>query len=240
VKKFNWNTIRLVLIVALMIFLYSFSGIKNQERKIQKLNIAFNADDYPFLNETMVNNLLIQNFQGASKVKKEKVNLKELESLLNANKYVDNSQVFCSIDGFLNTKIKQKKPVIRVFNENGSYYLDNKGDKVPLSENFTPRVPVYYGVINANEVKKLVSLFDFIENDEMLKHNIVDIKKSQKGNIIFSVRDYNYKVIFGTEINMEIKFKNYKAFLQHASKDILIKSYKSVNLIFTEQVICAK
>jgi cell division protein FtsQ len=166
--------------------------------------------------------------------------LKELESLLNANKYVDNSQVFCSIDGFLNAKIKQKKPIIRVFNENGSYYLDNKGDKVPLSENFTPRVPVYYGVINANEVKQLVSLFDFIEKDEMLKHNIVDIKKTQKGNIIFSVRDYNYKVIFGTEFNMEIKFKNYKAFLQHASKDILIKSYKSVNLIFTEQVICAK
>jgi cell division protein FtsQ len=240
VKKFNWNTVRLVLIVALMIFLYSFSGIKNKERKIQKINIAFNADDYPFLNETMVNNLLIQNFQGASKVKKEKVNLKELESLLNANKYVDNSQVFCSIDGFLNAKIKQKKPIIRVFNENGSYYLDNKGDKVPLSENFTPRVPVYYGVINANEVKQLVSLFDFIEKDEMLKHNIVDIKKTQKGNIIFSVRDYNYKVIFGTEFNMEIKFKNYKAFLQHASKDILIKSYKSVNLIFTEQVICAK
>jgi cell division protein FtsQ len=240
VKNFNWNTIRLVLIVALMIFLYSFSGIKNQERKIRKINIAFNADDYPFLNETMVNNLLIQNFQGASKVKKEKVNLKKLESLLNANKYVDNSQVFCSIDGFLNTKIKQKKPVIRVFNENGSYYLDNKGDKVPLSENFTPRVPVYYGVINANEVKQLVSLFDFIDKDEMLKQNIVDIKKTQKGNIIFSVRDYNYKVIFGTEFNMEIKFKNYKAFLQHASKDILIKSYKSVNLIFTEQVICAK
>jgi cell division protein FtsQ len=240
VKNFNWNTIRLVLIVALMIFLYSFSGIKNQERKIRKINIAFNADDYPFLNETMVNNLLIQNFQGASKVKKEKVNLKKLESLLNANKYVDNSQVFCSIDGFLNTKIKQKKPVIRVFNENGSYYLDNKGHKVPLSENFTPRVPVYYGVINANEVKQLVSLFVFIDKDEMLKQNIVDIKKTQKGNIIFSVRDYNYKVIFGTEFNMEIKFKNYKAFLQHASKDILIKSYKSVNLIFTEQVICAK
>ena len=239
-KKFNWNNLRLGLIIALMIFLYSFSGIKNQERKIQKINIAFTADDYPFLNETMVNNLLIQNFQVSSTVKKEEVDLKKLESLLNANKYVDQSEIFCSIDGFLNAKVKQKKPVIRVFNANGSYYLDNKGDKIPLSDNFTPRVPIYYGVINANEVKKLVSLFDFIENDEMLKHNIVDITKSEKGNIIFSVRDYNYKVIFGTEANMEDKFKNYKAFLQHVTKDTLIESYKSVNLIFTQQVICAK
>ena len=239
-KKFNWNNIRLVLIIALMIFLYSFSGIKNKERKIQKVNIAFNTDDYPFLNETMVNNLLIQNFKGSSIVKKEKVDLKILEDLLNANKYVDNSQVFCSIDGFLNAKIKQKKPVIRVINENGSYYLDDKGDKVPLSENFTPRVPVYYGVISENELKELTHIFSFIENDDMLKHNIVDVKKSQKGNIIFSVRDYDYKVIFGNESNIESKFKNYKAFLQHATKDTLINSYKSVNLIFTQQVICAK
>lgn len=223
-----------------MIFMYSFARIKNQERKIQQINIAFNEDDYPFLNETMVNNLLIQNFEGSSKVKKERVDLKKLENVLNANKYVDNSEVFCSIDGILSAKVKQKKPIIRVINENGSYYLDDKGDKVPLSENFTPRVPVYYGVISENELDELVAVFSYIDNDEMLKHNIIDIKKSQKGNIIFSVRDYDYKVIFGTEANMETKFKNYKAFLQHASKDTLIKNYKSVNLIFTQQVICAK
>ena len=239
-KKLNWNNIRLVLIVALMIFLYSFAGIKNKQRKIQKINIAFVADDYPFLNETMVNNLLIQNLDGTFKVAKEKVDLKKLENLLEVNKYVDKSEVFCSIDGFLNARIKQKKPIIRVFNENGSYYLDEKGDKIPLSENFTPRIPVYYGVVKADEIKQLVSLFNCIENDEILKKNIVDIKKSQKGNFIFSVRDYDYKVIFGNETNMENKFKNYKAFLQHATKNTLIKSYKSVNLIFTEQVICSK
>ena len=220
--------------------MYSFARIKNQERKIQQINIAFNEDDYPFLNETMVNNLLIQNFEGSSKVKKERVDLKKLENVLNANKYVDNSEVFCSIDGILSAKVKQKKPIIRVINENGSYYLDDKGDKVPLSENFTPRVPVYFGVISENELDELVAVFSYIDKDEMLKHNIIDIKKSQKGNIIFSVRDYDYKVIFGTEANMETKFKNYKAFLQHASKDTLIKNYKSVNLIFTQQVICAK
>lgn len=239
-KKINWNNIRLVFIIALMIFLYSFSGIKNQERKIQKIDIAFNADDYPFLNESMVNNLLIQNFEGSSKVKKEKVDLKKLENLLNSNKYVDNSEVFCSIDGKLYAKILQKKPVIRIVNENGSYYLDKKGDEIPLSENFTPRVPIYFGIIRSNEIKDLVRIFNEIEKDEILKHNIIDVRKTEKGNIVFSVRDYDYKVIFGNATNLKLKFKNYKAFLQHATKDTLIKKYKTVNLIFTQQVICAK
>tara|TARA_B110000503_G_scaffold138734_1_gene225505 strand:- start:1160 stop:1882 length:723 start_codon:yes stop_codon:yes gene_type:complete len=239
-KKFNWNNIRLVLIAALMVFLYSFSNIKNQGRNIKKINIAFEADDYPFLNETMVNNLLIQNFKGASVVQKEKVNLKDMEFLLDSNRYIDNSEFFCSIDGVLSGKIKQKKPIIRVVNKKDSYYLDNKGAKIPLSENFTPRVPVYYGIIKEEEIQNLVRVFTYIENDEMLKQNIIDVKKTQKQNIIFSVRDYDYKVIFGTESNVESKFNNYKAFLQQATKDTLIKHYKSVNLIFTQQVICVK
>jgi cell division protein FtsQ len=223
-----------------MIFLYSFSSTKNKERKLKKINITFKTDDCPFLNETMVNNLLIQNFQGSSTVKKEKVDLKKLENLLKSNIYLENSEVFCSIDGLLTAKIEQKKPILRVINENRSYYLDSKGSKIPLSENFTPRVPIYYGILSENKLKELLHIFSFIDNDEMLKHNIVDVKSTEKGNFIFSVRDYDYKVIFGNKTNMEAKFKNYKAFLQHATRDTLIKSYKSVNLIFTEQVVCSK
>ena len=86
----------------------------------------------------------------------------------------------------------------------------------------------------------MVRLFAYIENDEILKQNIVDSRTTQKGNIVFSVRDYEYKVIFGNATNLELKLKNYKAFLQQATKDTLLKKYKTVNLIFTKQVICAK
>ncbi|HBK84320.1 MAG TPA: cell division protein FtsQ [Flavobacterium sp.] len=239
-KKINWINIRLLLIMALMIFMYSFSGIKNKNREVQKIKIVFNANDYPFLNEKIVNNLLIQNFESTSKLTKDKLDLNTLENLLNTNKYVDNSEVFCSIDGQLTATIKQKKPVIRVINEAGSYYLDSKGAKIPLSENFTPRVPIFYGKIEANEQEPLTRLFDYIEKDEVLKHSIIDLKKTQKKNIIFSVRDYDYKVIFGNESNIEKKFKNYEAFLQFAAKSEKIKSYKTINLIFTDQVVCTK
>ncbi len=223
-----------------MVFLYSFASFKNQERKIHKIEVDFNTNDYPFLNEEMVNNLLIQNFQGTSKVKKDRVDLKKLEDLLDANRYVKKSEVYCSIDGLLSARIIQRKPIIRVVNENQSYYLDEFGSKMPLSENFTPRVPVFYGVINENELKYLVTLFQHLDQDELLKQNIIDITKSSRGNLIFSVRDYDYKIIFGTTKNLEKKLKNYKAFLQFTSNDTLLKSYKKVNLIFTEQVVCTK
>lgn len=239
-KSFNWNNIRLVIMLALVIFLYSFSSIKNKQRILQKNSIAISPEDEAFLNETIVNNLLIQNLEGTSKIAKEKVDLKMLESFLNANKYVYKAEVFCSIDGVLRANVIQKKPVIRVMSENQTYYLDDNGDMIPLSENFTPRVPIFYGEVQEKDKKKLASFFSMIAEDEMLKQNIIDISKTKKGNFVFSVRDYNYKVLFGSLTDAEKKLKNYKAFLQYATKDTLLEKYKVVNLIFTQQVVCSK
>lgn len=239
-KKLNWNNIRLVVIIAVMIFLYSFSGIKNKQRIVQKNKIEILPEDEAFLNETMVNNLLIQNLVGTSDIAKERVDLKKLEILLNANKYVEKAEVFCSIDGVLAANVIQKKPVIRVANENETYYLDDIGNAIPLSENFTPRVPFFYGAVQEKDKKKLVALFSMIAEDEMLKQNIIDISKTKRGNFVFSVRDYDYKVLLGNLTDVEKKLKNYKAFLQYATKYTLLEKYKIVNLIFTQQVVCSK
>ena len=53
-------------------------------------------------------------------------------------------------------------------------------------------------------------------------------------------REYDYEINFGKPISIDKKFKNYKAFYQYASKDSLIGKYKSINLIFTQQVVCSK
>lgn len=53
-------------------------------------------------------------------------------------------------------------------------------------------------------------------------------------------REYDYDINFGKPILIDKKFKNYKAFYQYASKDSLLGKYKTINLIFTQQVVCSK
>jgi len=60
------------------------------------------------------------------------------------------------------------------------------------------------------------------------------------GSVILTNRSYDYKIVFGKPINVEDKLKIYKAFFQHAIKDTLIKNYKEVNVMFTQQVVCKK
>ncbi len=239
-KKINWHTVRLILVVFVMIFLFAFSSKRNSERKISKIDIKFESNENMFLTHEMVNNLLIQKFGGASTIQKDKVDLNTLEAVLDDHEMIEKAQVFSTIDGFLSTRITQKTPIVRVITDNESYYLDSNGYKMSLSENFSARVPLVTGEISEENCKPFLFLFNEIKKDDFLSKNITGAQIMTSGNVVFNNRSYDYKIVFGKPINVEKKLKNYKAFFQHAIKDTVIKSYKEVNVMFTQQVVCKK
>ena len=54
------------------------------------------------------------------------------------------------------------------------------------------------------------------------------------------MRLLEFEVLVGTLENLDEKMKNLKAFYQKAKKDKVLDVYKSVNLQFESQVVCAK
>jgi cell division protein FtsQ len=223
-----------------MIFLYSFSSIRNNKRKISIQEIKFDSKENMFLTHQMVNNLLIQNLGDASRIQKDKVDLNTLENTLNHHEMIEKAEVFSTIDGFLNTRITQKTPILRVISDDDSYYLDRKGDRISLSTNFSARVPLIVGEISKEKRKSYLNLFNEINNDDFLSKNITGAQIMPSGNVVLTNRSFDFKIAFGKPINVKKKLKNYKAFFHHAIKDTLIKEYKEINLMFTQQVVCKK
>ncbi len=232
--------IQLIAILGLVVFLYSFTSKRNEQRKISKPIIEFLDTESPFVTHETVNKLLIESFGGASTIQKDKLDLKNIEQTINKHSMIANSEVYVSVDGKLKTLVKQKTPIARVFNENMSFYIDYKGGKMPLSSNFTARVPLVYGNINNSYSKNCVELLQTIYNDDFLRKNIIGLKILPDGSVIMKNRNYSYDIVFGRTIQMERKFNNYKAFFQKAVQDTLIDSYKKINLKFTKQVVCTK
>jgi len=239
-RRINWHSVRLVLVILMMIFLYSFSSKRNSERKINKIEIKFESNENMFLTHQMVNNLLIQNLGGSSRIQKDKVDLNTLENTLNHHEMIEKAEVFSTIDGFLNTRITQKTPILRVISDDDSYYLDRKGDRISLSTNFSARVPLIVGEISKEKRKSYLNLFNEINNDDFLSKNITGAQIMPSGNVVLTNRSFDFKIAFGKPINVKKKLKNYKAFFHHAIKDTLIKEYKEINLMFTQQVVCKK
>lgn len=238
-KRFNWENIRLLLIIIALGFLYAFSANRNEHRALRKSEIKFDRSENLFMTPEAVNKLLIEKNRASETVGKENLDLNKLEKTVNAHEMVEESEVYVSVDGVLKAKVKQKTPIVRVFDASGSFYIDHQGRTMPLSALYTARVPLVTGSVNRGN-KDLMKVFRAIHEDDFLKKNIIGINVLSNGTLVMKNRNYAYDIDFGKPIHVERKFKNYKAFFQKAALDSTINNYKSINLRFTQQVVCSK
>ena len=147
-RKNIWINARLILMIIVVIFLFSFSAKRNSERKIIKSEVIFVGNDELFITHETVNKLLIEKNRDLKTINKVDLDLKKLEMSINKQKMIQKVNVFVSVDGVLKAVVKQKTPIGRVFDEAGSFYIDYEGNTMPLSTNFTARVPLVSGKIN--------------------------------------------------------------------------------------------
>ena len=239
-KLFNWANIRLVLMFTLVVFLFSFTSKRNEERKLTKSKVIFLNDSITFIKHEMVNKLLIENKRDASSIQKDKLDLNKLERSINSNPMIEKSEVFVTIDGVLKAVVKQKTPIARVFNEDDSFYIDYQGNIMPLSDEITARVPIISGEINKENKDNLNKLLRFVYKDDFLKKNIIGIQILPDGSLKMTNRNFDYEIEFGKIVNVERKFSNYKAFFQKAVSDSSLQKYKKINLRFIKKVVCSK
>lgn len=229
----------IVLIMSLA-FLYSFSSVKNSNKKIKNIAIEFAKGANDFLTQEMVNKLLIQNNKELVNQPKSVIDLQSLEYEVLSNPYIENANVFYTIDGILKTIVKQRVPIARIKTNNSSYYIDKHGFKMPLSDNYSARVLLITGKISEENLQQFTSFVNVILADDFLKKEIIGIHKTQKNEFVLSVRSGQYKIEFGSLEEINIKFKKLKAFYNKAYVDKTIEQYKIINLKYHNQVVCAK
>ncbi|HEU0136045.1 MAG TPA: cell division protein FtsQ [Flavobacterium sp.] len=239
-KYFKWNNVRLLLMLALMIFLYSFTSERNANRTLRKSEVIFAGGSDRFVEVKTVNKLLIENKTTVAGIRKVTLDLNKLEKTLNNHGMIEKSEVFVTVDGVLKAVVKQKTPIVRVLNGDGSYYIDYEGNKMPLSEVQSARLPLVSGAQNIINSEALIGFFRIIHDDDFLKKNIIGVLVLPNGNIKMKNRNFDYEIDFGKPLNIDGKFKNYKAFFQKASLDSTLYNYKMVNLKFSQQVVCTK
>ena len=239
-KYINIINIRLVLIFILVLFLYSFTSARNAKRKLQKSEVIFVGENTNFVNQETVNKLLIDYQTDVKSIEKEKVFLAKVEKKLNKHPMIEQSQVFISVDGVLKAQVKQRTPIGRIFENEGSSYIDYQGSMMPLSNEETARVPLVFGSINPEYQSNLVAVLKQIYDDDFLQKNITGLNILPDQSVIMTNRNYDFKILFGKLINIESKFKNYKAFFQKAAEGKLLEKYKNINLIYNHQVVGIK
>jgi cell division protein FtsQ len=237
--RINWNLIKGVLLLGLVVFLYAFSSHKNNGRSVANLVVQFTGKENVYITTEMVNKLLIQNQEQLYNLPKDNLDLKEMEFLLESNDMIKSAQVYLTVNGEVRAKIEQKQPIARVYS-NTTFYIDEEGFWMPLSPQHSARVPLITGVVEKEDLEVVYSMALKVYKDSFLKMYVTEIHQNQDKEISLKMRLLDFEVLVGALENLDQKMKNLKAFYQKAKKDKMLDIYKSVNLQFDNQVVCTK
>jgi cell division protein FtsQ len=221
------------------VFLFAFSSVRNSARKVSAPEIKFMGDDNLFITHETVSKLLIQNQQSVTNKPKEIIDLNRLENAITANHMIKEAQVFIDVDGKITAEIEQKKPLARV-STNASFYLDDTGSYMPLSTNYTARVPLITGTVYKSELANVFTIAKKVQQDDFLKKHVVEIHQNDNKSIDLKFRLHDFTIHLGSLKSLDKKINNLKAFYQKAMRDNTLNEYSVVNLKFDNQVICTK
>ena len=206
---------------------------------MKEIQINFTSENNLFITHETVNKLLIQNDSNITKVPKEILDLNDLETALKSNPMIKTAEVYLTVNGEVRADVEQRKPIARV-NTNASYYIDEDGLFMPLSENRSARVPLITGHILKNDIGSVYQMARKIHEDEFLKVHIVEIIQHPDNSISLKTRELDFEIFIGRLVHLDKKINNLKAFFQKAIKDGTLANYSKVNLQFNNQVVCTK
>jgi cell division protein FtsQ len=229
----------MLVLLVLTGFLFAFASHKNGSRLTTEPKVNFIGENNLFITNETVSKLLIQNHGGVKNVPKETLDLNELEKALKSNPMIKTAEVYVTVNGALNAKIEQKTPIARV-STNASYYIDDEGSFMPLSKNYSARVPLVTGYVEKNNLKSLYKVAEKIKEDDFLKKQVIEIHQDINKNLSLRLRKYDFSIELGEVKHLDKKINNLKAFYKKNLKDKTLDSYSKVNLQFDNQVICTK
>ncbi len=220
-----------------------FSFVNDKKEKVSFAGTRVNVVDSisrGFVNNLDVERIIKKKYPSIHNLPISNIHKEELEELIDKIPYVKKAEVFNSLSGKLVIEIKQRNPIVRILKGNG-YYIDEEGEKMPLSKNYTSRVLVVSGAVNDQLIKEeLFDLVKFITNDEFWKSQITQIHVSGNKEYILIPRVGAHKIELGSIENYHRKFQKLSALYTEGFSKKGWNAYKNINLKYKDQVVCTK
>ena len=226
-----------LIICTLFVSLLSFT-LKSENLESQALNlIKIESLQNRFVSVDNVVNILSK--EGLVYENQEVFDIKSIESVIMSQPQIKEAEVFLNLNGLVDVIVEEKKPILRVFESSDSYYLDEDCQIMPLSDLYTSRNLIASGDLNSFNTEDICKLSKYIESDKFLKSLISQIY-FEKNNIILVTRIQNHEINIGDLDFIELKFDNLLCFYNNVIDFKGWNYYKSINLKYTDQIICSK
>jgi len=177
-------------------------------------------------------------------------NLKSLESDLQKNIWVKQSQLFFDNNRVLQIIVNEREPAARVFTTAGTtFYIDSSITMLPLSEKFSARLPVFTGfpsdksVLSKRDSALLRNVYNIsvaIQKDSFIMALIeqVEITPQRMFEMVPKIGDG--VIAFGDGNDIDKKFSKLKLFYEQVMPRSGWGHYSSIDVQYAGQVVAKR
>ena len=165
----------------------------------------------------------------------------KIEAMFNGKDYVESADCYITNDGIMHLDIVPIKPVMRIFDSMGSYYLNRQGKRMAANANIFIDLPVVTGNFSdSKEPLKLLPMLEYIEKDEFLRDLVTQVEVKDTNNIFIVPNIVGHIINMGTTDHFQSKF----AKLMRMYKEVLPvkgwETYDTINLKWDHQIVATK
>jgi len=180
--------------------------------------------------------------------KRSAFHLLDIERLLKNNVWIKDAHLYFDNHNVLHVSISEREPVARLFTLTGkSFYVDDSGKMMPLSDKQSAKVPVFTGfpakVISKRDstlLKNVQSTATFILHDPFWMSQVSQIDITTERNFEMIPVVGNHTVMLGDGQNIQQKFHRLFVFYKNVLSQAGFDKYKAINVQYDGQVIGVK
>ena len=240
--------VRIGIVVVLLFACIGFTGARQDARVCAQVLVQIdNQHNNFFVDEQDIRSLVGALGEGAIVGKAlDKIDLKAAEAQLISNPYIDAAQVYKEIRGNLVAHVTLAKPIARIVGAEHRY-LSDRGELLPFSKRFSPRVLLVSGTGTAallqqtnmrEESTDLFALLQYIYDNPFWRAQIAELSIDEQGEVVLYQQVGKQYIEFGKPTQIDTKFEKLAIFYE----DILPRKgwnhYEKVNLKYENQIVC--
>ena len=213
------------------------------------------ADDFKFVTAKDVEGFLNKDYGTYIGQRLDSVDLAKVERILDGKGAVLKAEAYTTPDGYLQVRIRQRKPVVRFQKDNNGFYADAEGFIFPLQRNYTSMVPIIDGAVPLNinrgykgepktETEKewlseTLGLVNYMTGT-VWAENISQITVRDNGDLVLIPREGKERFIFGQPSDFEAKFDRIGLYYTTILPEKGNGYYSTVNIKNNGQIVCRK
>jgi cell division protein FtsQ len=234
----------------LLLLLASISRRNSERCSGMSVSISGYGNDYFITKDDVENILRRENGKVFKNELVHQINLASLETSVEKIEWVKNAELYFDNNNILRVKITERVPIARIFTTSGeSYYLDTSWNRLPLSNEFSARVPVFTNFPGDSKtltgsdsllLKDICILSQFIGNHPFWMAQIDQINITHDSTFDLYPELGDQVIHFGSAKDVEQKFHNLFCFYKQVLAKYGWSRYSEINVQFKGQVVATK